>query len=59
MTITLLLSCHDTVCAVYQSRAEAQAIADNFNDDPFVEPGRLDSDAPYRIETWVVKAEGE
>jgi hypothetical protein len=40
--------------SINATRAGAQAKIDRFNADPFIEPGKPDPAAPYRIEEWSV-----
>ncbi len=59
VVVHLLLTSRETVVSVYEDEAEANATADRFNADPFIEPGNPDTDAPYRVESWVVHAEAK
>lgn len=58
-SVALLLNKHGKACSVYASREDADAKAKQLNADPFVAAEQEDSDAPYSVEVWSVRAEEE
>lgn len=54
-TVTLLLNCHGQIRSAHASREAAQAIADRYNADPWLDCESPDPDAPYTTATWAVQ----
>lgn len=49
--VALLLKADGSVASVWASTTVAEAIAQKYNADPFVD-GQPDPDAPYRVQVW-------
>jgi hypothetical protein len=54
-TVALLLNARGKVCSVHADAEDARGVAARYNADPFVGAGEPDPDAPYTVETWVVR----
>lgn len=52
--ITLLLNRNKQVCRIYAHEKDARAKAHAYNEDPFLDGGEPDPQAPYSWETWIV-----
>lgn len=52
---TLLIGKATGVVRIFEDAGEAAARMEALNRDPWLEPGKPDPDAPYRVETWNVE----
>lgn len=52
---TLLKTANGDVISIYADEADAIAKRDAFNSNPTLDDGEADPDAPYTVETWVVR----
>ncbi len=54
-TVALLKTVRGETVSIHSTVEAAQAIADRYNADPWVEPDSADTDAPYLVEVWAVQ----
>ncbi len=55
MDVHLLLTNQGLVVSVFADRVDAEKKRDQFNDDPWLEPGIPDTAAPYSIQDHMVR----
>ena len=53
--VFLLVGAQTGTVSVYGHREDAEAKRDQYNADPYIEPGNPDVDVPYEVQPWSVQ----